>query len=131
LFWPTVKLSFVSHKLTTENDDQLLSSSDLVVDCLDNAEARRIVQSFVRRSHTPCVHGAVDGEGSFGRVVWDENFVIDSGSAPGTPTCEDGENLPFIGRVSAALATSAQRFLRTGVRDGWQVSPGGTILTRT
>ena len=130
LLWPTLKVGSVPHKLTGENDDQLLSGADLVVDCLDNADARRIVQGFVRRAHIPCVHGAVDGEGSFGRVVWDEGFVIDSGSAPGTPTCEDGEHLPFIASVAAYLARSVQGFLRKGVKHGFQISPGGVVLTR-
>jgi adenylyltransferase/sulfurtransferase len=129
LFWG-MKVAVVSNKLTTENVQQLLTDSDLVVDCLDNAEARRVVQNHVRQTNTPCLHGAVDGEGSFGRVVWDEGFVIDSGSAPGTPTCEDGENLPFIASVAAYLARSAQAFLRKGVRHGFQISPGGVVLTR-
>lgn len=129
LLWG-MKVGTISHKLTRDNDDQLLSGADLMVDCLDNAEARRLVQGFVRRSHTPCLHGAVDGEGSFGRVVWDEAFSIDSGSVPGTPTCEDGENLPFIASVAAYMARSAQAFLRKGVKHGFQVSPGGVVLTR-
>jgi molybdopterin-synthase adenylyltransferase len=139
-----------TNKLVEDNAHQLLGDSDLIVDCLDNAEARRVVQNYVRSLHAinltinvgsgtgtgqaviiPCVHGAVDGEGSFGRVVWDEGFVIDSGSAPGTPTCEDGENLPFIASVAAYLARSAQGFLRKGVRHGFQISPGGVVLTRT
>jgi molybdopterin/thiamine biosynthesis adenylyltransferase len=128
LLWK-VRVSTVPHKLTVDNDEQLLAGADLIVDCLDNAEARRIVQGFVRRSHIPCLHGAVDGEGSFGRVVWDEGFNIDSGSAAGTPTCEDGEHLPFIASVSAYLARSAQAFLRGGVQRGYQISLGGVIVT--
>ena len=130
LLWGT-KLVAVSSKLTTTNEDQLLSGADLVVDCLDNAEARHIVQGFVRRSNTPCLHGGVDAEGSFGRVVWDEDFAIDSGAAPGTPTCEDGDNLPFIASVASYMARSAQAFLRKGVKHGFQISPGGVVLTRT
>ena len=131
-----MKTNVNTNKLTIENVSQLLKDSDLIVDCLDNAEARRIIQNYVRGLDvdgdlTPCLHGAVDGEGSFGRVVWDEGFVIDSGSAPGTPTCEDGENLPFIASVAAYMARSAQAFLRKGVKHGFQISPGGVVLTRT
>jgi len=118
-------------RISQITDDQLLAGADLIVDCLDNAEARRIVQGFARRTNTPCLHGGVDAEGSFGRVVWDEDFVIDSGAAPGTPTCEDGENLPFIASVSSYIARSAQAFLRKGVKHGFQISPGGVVLTRT
>jgi len=150
LLWG-MKLEVNSNKLTEENAEQLLSGADLIVDCLDNAEARRIIQHYVRLPTgialkikvtpekvessgtsimTPCLHGAVDGEGSFGRVVWDEGFVIDSGSAPGTPTCEDGENLPFIASVAAYMARSCQAFLRRAVRIGYQISPGGVTITK-
>lgn len=149
LLWG-MKVGVNMNKLTAENAQQLLRDSDLIVDCLDNAEARRVIQNYVRGLNAielkidtatgkgtgqavmiPCVHGAVDGEGSFGRVVWDEGFIIDSGSAPGTPTCEDGENLPFIASVAAYLARSVQAYLRRGVKDGFQISPGGVVLTRT
>ena len=41
------KLEAVPHKLTSDNVDTLLKNSDLVVDCLDNAEARTLVQDYV------------------------------------------------------------------------------------
>lgn len=148
LLWGT-KLTTTPHKLTRDNATQLLSGADLIVDCLDNAEARRIIQDFVRipsaidlkikvdpsftaigtSAFTPCLHGAVDADGSFGRVIWDEKFIIDSGSPPGTPTCEDGANLPFIVSVSAFMARAAQRFLREGQKVGFQVTPSGVIQT--
>ncbi len=133
LLWG-MKLDTIPHKLTSENVPQLLSSAHLVVDCLDNAEARKDIQNWVRAqmeyNRMPCLHGAVDADGTFGRVVWDEHFKIDSGSAPGTPTCEDGANLPFIASVGAFLAKAAQSFLREGVKNGYQISPGGVTLTR-
>jgi len=126
-----VKMEPIANKLTSDNVTQLLSGADLIVDCLDNAEARRLIQQYVRAGYgTPCLHGAVDAEGSFGRVVWDEVFTIDSGSASDTPTCEGGENLPFIASVAAFMARSAQTFLRTNVRMGYQISPGGVVITR-
>ncbi len=148
LLWG-VKLETVPHKLTEHNATQLLSGADLIVDCLDNAEARQIIQNFVRipsaidlkikvdpsftaigtSAFTPCLHGAVDGDGSFGRVIWDEKFVIDSGSPPGTATCENGEHLPFIVSVSAFMARAAQIFLRDGKKVGYQVTPAGVIQT--
>ncbi len=132
LLWG-MKVSVNSNKLTDKNVSELLTGAHLVVDCLDNAEARTHIQKWVR-SHiadrVPLLHGAVDGEGSFGRVVWDETFTIDSGSAPGTPTCEDGANLPFIASVAAYMARSAQAFLRQGVKHDFQISPGGVFLVR-
>lgn len=129
LFWG-LKITTVPNRLTSDNEYQLLSGAGLIVDCLDNAEARKLVQNFARKSHTPCLHGAVDAEGSFGRIIWDENFVVDSGSPPGTPTCEDGENLPFLACVASFMARSAQTFLRKGIKEGYQVSLGNVNLIR-
>ena len=95
------KIATIPHKLTPENDDQLLSGADLIIDCLDNGEARRIVQGFARRYHTPCLHGALAADGGFGRVVWDEHFRIDDEAGAGVATCEGGEHLPFIAITSA------------------------------
>jgi molybdopterin-synthase adenylyltransferase len=123
-----VKLATVPHRLTTDNVKELLSGADLVVDCLDNAPSRRIVQDFVREFRIPCLHGAVDGNGTCGRVYWDERFEIEEGAAAGVATCEDGEHLPFLTIVCGYLAHAAKEFLRKGRRLNYQVTPSQTIL---
>lgn len=117
-----VKVDGVPHKLTEDNVEQLLRDADLIVDCLDNAEARQLVQGYARKHEVPCLHGALGADGSLGRVVWDDQFSIDAETA-GAATCEDGQHLPFIGMVSAYLARSAQEFVKSGRRIGWQVYP--------
>jgi molybdopterin/thiamine biosynthesis adenylyltransferase len=126
LLWG-MKLSTIPHKLTVENDKQILGESDLVVDCLDNGAARRIVQSYVRANKIPCVHGALAADAGFGRVVWDESFVIDDEPAEGVPTCEDGQHLPFITLVSGYLARSVQAFIHDESRIGYQINPKGAF----
>jgi molybdopterin/thiamine biosynthesis adenylyltransferase len=128
LLWGS-KIGTIPHELTSQNDDQILSGSDLIVDCLDNGKARRIVQGFSRRSHTPCLHGALAADGSFGRVVWDKDFVIDDEPSAGAATCEDGAHLPFIVIVSAFMAKAVQQFLANGKLVGFQVRPNGVIQT--
>jgi molybdopterin/thiamine biosynthesis adenylyltransferase len=123
-----VKVAGVPHRLTADNTEQLLGGADLLVDCLDNAPSRELVQAFVRSSGTPCLHGALAANGQFGRVVWDENFVID-GAVPGAVTCEDAEHLPFISVVSALLSRAAQEFLGTGRKIGFEVHPTGVNRT--
>jgi molybdopterin/thiamine biosynthesis adenylyltransferase len=119
-----VKVQATTHKLTRDNEAQLLAGSDLILDCLDNGEARRIVQGFARKTATPCLHGALAADGGFGRVVWDGKFEIDE-TAAGGATCEDGAHLPFIAIVSAHLAYSAQQFLLTGKTLNYNLYPGG------
>src|SRR5262245_30646995 len=98
------KIDAVPHTLVADNARELLGRADLVLDCLDNGEGRRIVQGFARAAGVACLHGALAAEGSFGRVVWDESFTIDDEPGAGAPTCEDGAHLPFIALTAAYLA---------------------------
>jgi molybdopterin/thiamine biosynthesis adenylyltransferase len=116
-----VKVHTVPHKLVEDNVEQLLGGADLVLDCLDNGEARAVVQSYVRETGTPCLHGALDANGTFGQVMWDDEFHIDYETTRGGATCENGEHLPFISMVSAFLARAAQAFLTQGKQIGFLV----------
>lgn len=122
------KLQMVTNKLTQDNVNVLLAEASLVVDCLDNAEARELVQGWVRRTHVPCVHGALAADGAFGRVVWDDCFVIDNEDVRGQATCEGGGHLPFIAIVSSYLAFAVQTFFHDGSHKSFYVAPSGTIV---
>jgi len=128
LFYFGLKIDAVPHKLTADNVRELLGRADLVVDCLDNGEARRVVQQTVRDTSTACVHGALAADGAFGRVIWDEQFQIDDESTAGAATCADGAHLPFIAITSAYLAQAAQEYVTTGRKTGYQVYAGGAVL---
>lgn len=124
-----LKVEGIPHKLVADNVEALLGGADLIIDCLDNAEARKLVQAFIRKAKVPCLHGALAADGTFGRVVWDENFVIDSEAVGGAPTCEGGEHLPFIGTVSALVAKAAQEFITKSKKIGFEIHPGGVMRT--
>lgn len=123
-----VKIDAVPHKLSADNTEALLGDADLVVDCLDNAEARKLVQDFVRARDIPCVHGALAPDGELGRVVWDHLFVIDSEDAPGQATCEGGEHLPFIGRTAATLAQAVALYVGDKRQISTQLLPGRSMV---
>ncbi len=110
-------------KLTSLNAEALLGSADLVVECFDNAESRRIVQDFARSRQKPCVHAGLAANGEFGVVRWDRHFAIDEEGAPGQATCEGRGFLPLILRVSSSLAASIQFFLADKREVNWNVSP--------
>lgn len=124
------RIEAVPHKLSYENAGQLLSGASLVIDCLDNAVGRNVVQAQVRAmpSRPACLHAALDAAGSFGRVCWDEQFQADE-ETPGAATCEDGAFLPFIALVAALTAQAAQQYLQTGRQTGWLVHPAGAVRT--
>lgn len=124
-----LKLEAIPHKLTADNAKQVLSKADLVIDCLDNGASRRVVQGFAREAKVPCLHGALAADGSFGRAIWDEEFVIDDEAGAGAATCEDGAHLPFIALTSACLAKTAQEFLQKGKKVGFSIHVGGAVRT--
>jgi len=120
------KIGAIPHRLVSLNASEILGGTDLILDCLDNGDSRRIVQTFARERKIPCLHGALAGGGQFGRVIWDEDFTIDDEAGEGAATCEDGEFLPFISIVSSYLAHAAQHFLKAGKKIGFQITPAGT-----
>lgn len=124
-----IKVDTVPHKLTKDNVTQLLGKSDLIIDCLDNAASRILVQDFARETKAPCLHGALAPDGAYGRVVWSDKFKIDSEAGAGAATCENGEHLPFIAITSSYLAKAAQAFLADGVQVGYEITPGGSFRT--
>lgn len=123
------KINTVPHKLVEANVHELLGDADLVIDCLDNAVSRGVVQDLCLDVGIPCLHGALDAAGSFGRVIWSHDFVIDEEGTEGQATCEDGEFLPFITITAAYVARSAQLFLEQDQQVGYTVHPGGVVST--
>lgn len=122
-----VKVEAIPHKLADDNAENLLKSVALVIDCTDNAAARRVIQKHVRKHSIPCLHGALSADGIFGRIVWDELFVADEEGKEGQATCEDGEQLPMFALAAAQVAVVAQRFLKDGTRQSFQVMPTGIV----
>src|SRR5437867_5704196 len=118
-----VKLQDYTVKLTALNADAILGSADLVVECFDNAESRRVVQNYVRLKQKPCVHAGLAANGEFGVVRWDEHFTIDDEGVPGQATCEGRGFLPLILRVSSSLVASIQFFLADKPQVNWNISP--------
>ena len=121
------QISIVGNKLTKANSEVLQRKAGFVIDCLDNGEGRRIIQNFARANGNACLHGALAADGSFGRVIWDRNFVIDDEAGAGDATCEDGEFLPFIALTAAYLARAAQIYIRDSKKVGFSISPGGVV----
>lgn len=121
-----LRLEAVPHRLSADNAAALLGGADLVVDCVDNAEARRVIQGAVRAAGVPCLHGALAADGSYARIMWDEVFSADAGGE-GQATCEDGEHLPFIAFAAARMAAAVQRFLADGARQSEHLHPGGIL----
>lgn len=122
-----LRVEAMNAQLGINNVKELLSGTDLVVDCVDNGETRKLIQDYCVINSRPCLHGALSADGAFGQSIWTPGFKVDFGDA-GKPTCEDGAHLPFISTVSSLVARSAQAFLRTGKKVGYQVHAGGAVV---
>lgn len=126
----------VPHALDDINVDALFDGTQLVIDCVDNGKARRVMQKWARSFRLngkptvfPMLHGGLAADGAFGRAIWDEQFVIDDEPAERAATCEDGAHLPFIALTAATIARAAQIYIKTGQKRGFSVTPTGVIPT--
>ena len=118
-----LKVEALPRRLEDNNAAQLLGGAALVIDCTDNAEARRLIQGYVREHEVACLHVALSADGTFARVIWDEHFVADEEDEAGQATCEGGEQLAFFAMTAAVLAMAAQSFLAEGRRASFQLTP--------
>lgn len=118
-----LQIQAMSCKLMGNNQVPLLSESDLIVDCTDNFKARDIIQEYCADIALPCLHGCLSADGTFARAVWTEHFKPDEEGEEGEATCEDGENLPFHVLASAMIAQVVQKFLVSGVKESYQMTP--------
>lgn len=118
-------------RLSKVNMQELLGSTDLVVDCFDNGASRQLVQDFVRETSTPCVHAGLAADGTFGAVRWDRDFVIDHDPVEGQATCEGGAFLPLIVQASVSLVEAIRTFQRERSETNWNIRPGRTEKLET
>jgi molybdopterin-synthase adenylyltransferase len=122
-----LRLEAVPHRLTEDNARALLGGADLVVDCVDHAPTRRLLQRVSAELAAPCLHGALAADGRYARVMWDPAFTVDEGGDGGA-TCDDGEHLPFITLVAAKMAHCVQRFSNDGAMESAHLRPDGLVL---
>lgn len=57
---PEIKIVALEKKLTSQNA-HLLKDTDLVIDCVDNAQTRKLLVSFCKKNKLALIHGAVRG----------------------------------------------------------------------
>lgn len=111
--WFNRRIGFVNEILTPENSDRLLSGYDLVVDALDNYNARKVVQDWWVRSRSSCLHCGFSQNMTF-EVCWAENYEVPSDITSGFDICELEGAASFIKMVGAVSASTIINFLKNG-----------------
>lgn len=132
LMWPGIKFQASTRRFEPASVDFHFpkdSAITLAVDTFDNGASRRLLQKTVRERKIPCVHAGLDAAGSFALVRWDEDFVADDEPHAGAATCEDGANLPLILWTASTLTIAIDRWLRTGEKVSYAITPAGVVIT--
>jgi len=110
------------------NADELLEGMDLVLDGLDNAGTRLLLEAAARRRGIPYLYGGASGAGGMTAVLGAGSpvclgCIIGHGAGDDGATCEDGGILaPAVEAIAALQAAEALKWLtgnREAMRRGW------------
>ena len=107
-------------KLTDSNIKKLLRDTDLVVDALDNSEARGLLFDFCAEKGIECLHtGLADG---YGEVVWNESYTVPDDTVVDLCDYPMARNLVML--VVAMAAEEIMDFIvaQTPRRKNWSVT---------
>ncbi len=55
------EITVLTEKITAKNAEEIVGHADIIVDCLDNFEARHILNEVSVKRHIPMVHAGVEG----------------------------------------------------------------------
>lgn len=100
-------------KLSQETARNIISPFGLVIDCLDNIEARSVTTEACRTFSTPCIHIGFSPKMTFS-ILWDEGYVPPEDAPQGFDVCELEGAASFIRLVASLGSLTIQEFLKTG-----------------
>ncbi len=58
---PNVRVEPITERITEETVESIVGNSDIIVDCLDNFEARHILNEFAVKKKLPFIHAGIHG----------------------------------------------------------------------
>lgn len=78
---PTISVVTCHNQLETCNVESAVGRPDITVDCLDNFDARHLINDYSTSTGIPLVHGAIRGRS--GHITFlhpPETFILDASS---------------------------------------------------
>lgn len=81
----SVEIDTINKELTASNAKTLLKGSDLVVDCFDNSESRKMIQDECRARKINLCHLGLFA--SYGETIWDAHYEVRK-NAEGGDVCD-------------------------------------------
>jgi len=109
-----VRVTAVPRFFTAENSGRILEGCDLVIDALDNAEARLLLGSACASAGLTIVHGAISGWHGRVTIVPPGSGVYDKLYPPRTSGAPKKGNPGFTPAVCASIQTAEAVKLLTG-----------------
>lgn len=97
---------------------KLLKRKGLIIDCLDNSSARRIVYEYAKAMSSPCLHAGVNDE--FGEIRWNESYRVPSDH--GLDICNYPMARTLIQLVVSVTAEVIIRYLTVGVQENYSIT---------
>ncbi|MBZ8179154.1 ThiF family adenylyltransferase [Oscillatoria salina] len=107
-------------ELTSDNVDQLLKNSTLVVDTFDNSVARKTVKDYCENAQIPGLHVGLASD--YAEIIWNDNYRVPS------PVNDDVCDYPLARNlVMLAVAIASEviiNFIATGEKNSYTFTLG-------
>jgi len=89
-----------------------VSNYDLIIDCLDNYEGRKVLFDYAKKFKIACLHIGFSPQLTF-EICWNESYEVPQ-DAKGLDICTLQGASSFVKYVSALASNVIQDFLRNG-----------------
>lgn len=109
-------------KIESHNAPKFLSGHELIVDCFDNHDARKVCQDFAHKYMAPCLHVGVSNDG-YGECVWWDRYTVppppdNEGKAP----CDEPISRNLIMLTMIVATEAIIDFVTSGTKRSWRVT---------
>lgn len=110
----------VAEELTEENASKLLAGAALVVDALDNRDARAAVSAEAARLRLPCLHVGFALGGMYGSGIWEPGYQVPQ-DVMGDP-CDYPLTRPLAVVLAGLAAAAVTRYLLDESREDFELT---------
>lgn len=110
--WAEKEIKTINLELTSRFNG-ILGMQDLVIDCFDNHEARRVVQKYCKGYEQPLLHVGFSDNFTFA-VEWAEHYKVPTDITSGFDICEMPGAAAFVNMVASIGAHAAEEFILNG-----------------
>ena len=107
--WLQSKIKIIIKKFNGYSDGEY----DLVVDCFDNYESRKLLQDWVRKNKIECLHVGFSSKMTF-EIEWDEFYEVPEDDLGDFDVCEAMGARGFIQSVAGMASSVVLEYLESG-----------------